>query len=218
MVRHLLASFFLSFFAALVLICLYVFLPQFLASRFGGQIRQILPVAAPVASPTPTPTPTPSPTPALTPATLIIPKLNIQAAVEPVGVTETENMDVPKNDADAAWYMYGSKPSEEGNAVIAGHYDTPTGKPALFYNLNKLVEGDEVIVISSNAVKNTFVVTGKDRIPYDEFPSDYVFTTKEGKNVNLITCGGIWDQKTRNYQDRYVVYTTLVEDNTEVIN
>ena len=182
MVRHLLASFFLSFFAALTLVCLYVFLPQFLASRFGGQIRQIIPISAPViVTPSPTPTPTPSPTPALTPATLIIPKLNIQAAVEPVGVTETQNMEVPKKDADAAWYMYGPKPSEEGNAVIAGHYDTPTGKPALFYNLNKLVEGDEIIVISSNAVRNTFVVTGKDRIPYDKFPND--FHIKKIRNI-----------------------------------
>lgn len=161
--------------------------------------------------PSSTPTPSPSINPGLTPVTLIIPKLGIQAAIEPVGVTATNNMDVPKKAEDAAWYKYGSRPSEEGNAVISAHYDTPTGKPALFYYLKKLEPGDEVTVISENAVKSAFVVVEKASIPYDKFPNEQVFKTRPGKNLNLITCGGIWDPRKKIYSERLVVYTTYKE-------
>lgn len=217
MFRHLILSFFLSFFAVISMLVLYVFLPQYLSQRYGAskppaaveRLLSVIPVPTP--SPTPSPSPTPVPTPALTPVTLIIPKLNIQAAVEPVGLTPTDNMDVPKDAANVAWYMHGPAPSMEGNAVIAGHYDTPSGRPAIFYNLRTLEIGDEVEIVSINAVRSTYVVTEKASIPYDVFPSDFVFKTRSGKNLNLITCGGIWDARQKIYSNRIVIYTTLKE-------
>lgn len=197
------------------MIFLYVVLPQYLVSKFApAQSLRLNPVSQLVwlaPDPTPTPSPTPSPTPGLTPATFILPKLNISTAVERVGLTETQNMDVPKNTANVAWYMHGKMPGEEGNSVIAGHYDTATGKPAIFYKLRILEVGDEVIVISENALKSVFVVAEKATIPYDKFPSEEVFKSRPGKNLNLITCGGIWDARKRTYLDRIVVYTTLKE-------
>ena len=193
------------------MIGLYVILPNLVVQKFtpaGGPHLGFFNLSIP----SPTPTPTPSPTPALVPVTLIIPKLKIQAPVEQVGLTPTNNMDVPKDAADAAWYMHGPKPAEEGNAVISAHYDTPTGKPALFYYLNKLEVGDGVEVISNNAVHSTFVVTEKSTIPYDTFPNEFVFKSKPGRNLNLITCSGIWDPRKKIYSDRIVVYTTLKQE------
>ena len=212
MIRHAVVAFFLSFSAAFIMIFLYVILPTILINTFSPKklpafLVQTLPL--PLASATPSPTPVP--TPGLIPVTLIIPKLDIQAAIEQVGLTPTNNMDVPKNAANAAWYLYGPKPSELGNSVIAGHYDTPAGKPALFFQLKKLEVGDTVEVVSENAVRSTFVVVEKATIPYDQFPSDHVFKTRAGKNLNLITCGGIWDPKKKTYLERIVVYTTLKE-------
>lgn len=154
----------------------------------------------------PTPTPVPK---SLVPIGLVIPKLNIRANVEHVGQTKTLNMDVPKNAADVAWYLYGAKPGEEGNAIINGHYDTPSGRPAVFYSLKTLEKGDEIQVVSEDGVITDFVVTGKDELPYDKFPSEYVFFTKPGTNLNLITCDGVWNTALRNYSSRVVVYTSL---------
>ncbi len=199
------------------MVLLYVVLPQYLVYKFSPQsagsiARQISQfIFNPLPTPTPSPTPTPTPTPGLTPVTIIIPKLNIQTAIEQVGLTPDNYMDVPKNANNAGWYMYGTKPSEAGNAVITGHYDTPTGAPALFYYLKRLEIGDEVTTVSENAIKSIFTVTGKETIPYDKFPKDYVFVTKVGKNLNLITCDGVWNQQKRVYSDRIVVYTTLKE-------
>lgn len=215
MVRHTVVAFFLAFFAIILMGLLYVVLPQYLVNRFSAEpasplltrIRGTFPL--PAASIAPIPEPTPSPR--LVPATIIIPKLGIQTAVEQVGLTATDNMDVPKNAANVAWYQYGPKPSEVGNAVIAGHYDTPTGKAAIFFRLRSLKAGDEIEVVSENAIRSTFVVTELATIPYNQFPSEHVFKTRAGKNLNLITCGGIWDPKRKTYVDRIVVYTTLKE-------
>lgn len=167
-------------------------------------------VITPQLTSTPIPTSTPLP-PSLVPVELHIPKLNINAPVESVGQTKTYEMDVPKNAAHVAWYVYGAKPGEEGNAVINGHYDTPSGKPAVFYKLQTLEIGDELAVISDDGTEKTFIVTGKERHPYKSFPEEYVFHTKPGKNLNLITCGGIWNVKDKIYNERVVVYTQLKE-------
>lgn len=188
------------------MLILYVFLPTYLQKNFSGQMNNK------TTSFLSEPSPTPLPTPALTPVTIIIPKLKIQAAVESVGLTLNDNMDVPKNASHAAWYQHGPSPAQEGNAVISAHFDTPSGRPALFHNLRKLVAGDEVEIVSINGVRSTFLVNYVDKIPHDIFPSDFVFKSKPGKNLNLITCSGIWDAKNETYVDRVVVYTTLKEE------
>jgi len=157
-------------------------------------------------APLPTATPLPK---SLVPVGFVIPKLNIRADVEKVGQTKSLHIDVPKNAANVAWYVYGSKPGEVGNAIINGHYDTPSGRPAVFYYLKNLEKGDEVQVISEDGVQSDFVVTGKEELSYDTFPSEYVFFTKPGTNLNLITCDGIWNPTNRNYSMRVVVYTSL---------
>jgi LPXTG-site transpeptidase (sortase) family protein len=160
----------------------------------------------------PNPSPTPVPTPEVFPILLAIPSLNISANIEPVSLTETASMDVPKNAVDVAWYKFGAIPGQPGNAVINGHYDTPTGRPAVFYYLKNLQVGDDVkVVLSNNSVVN-FVVTDKEDIPDDTVANEntnYIFNKKPGTNLNLITCDGIWNPTVKRYNKRIVVYTSL---------
>lgn len=143
------------------------------------------------------------------PARLKIPKLGIDAAVEAVGMDSQGRMDVPKNNVDVAWYQLGFKPGDKGNAVFAGHYDTVTGAPAVFYNLKDLEAGDKVVVTGASGQSLTFVVNENTHYPYNNFPLQEVFGASSVPRVNLITCEGIWDAATHNYSDRTVVYTTL---------
>lgn len=151
----------------------------------------------------------PTPTPVSVPTTLKIPKLKINAVVESVGVTSTNNMDVPHNASHVGWYRFGPTPSLRGNAVITGHYDTPSGRPAIFYHLNRLVVGDTIDITLNNGSQYTFIVTKKDIIANEVFPDEYVFGDKYGINLNLITCSGVWDPIEKNYNKRLVVYSTL---------
>lgn len=178
-----------------------------LAIPYRSAIRTVSYLSSGVA-PNQTSTSTPTPTPIIVPVRLRIPKLKIDAVVEEVGITDTGNMDVPKDAQQVGWYEYGPTPSTRGNAIIAGHFDTPSGRPAIFYFLNKLKAGDSIEVVLSSGTTHEFVVTGKELLPADTFPADYVFATKYGINLNLITCSGVWDPKEKNYDKRLVIYST----------
>src|SRR3989344_267875 len=72
------------------------------------------------------------------PSRLLIPKLDIDAHVQHVGLTKSGNMAAPKNFTDVSWWKYGTVPGYRGSAVMAGHEDNAIDTPAIFYDLNKL--------------------------------------------------------------------------------
>ncbi len=141
------------------------------------------------------------------PQTLVIPKIGVEAQVESVAEDESGRMDVPKEVYNVGWYSLGFKPGENGNAVLAGHFDTQTGAPAVFYYLGNLAVGDEVIVRDKTGKKLSFTVTKKVSYPFDQVPLDEIFGESDKPGLNLITCAGTWDVGSRNYSNRTVVYT-----------
>jgi LPXTG-site transpeptidase (sortase) family protein len=155
------------------------------------------------------PTPTSSFPVLSNPETIIIPRLGISTHIEHVGLDTRKRMDVPKNDLNTAWYSLGAKPGEKGSAVIAGHFDTREGKPAVFYTLNTLQNGDVIDVLDSNGKKLTFVVAETKTVKDSEFPIEEVFTRSDRERLNLITCAGIFDQQNKNYEDRFVAFAVL---------
>ncbi|MFQ5854413.1 MAG: sortase domain-bontaining protein [Anaerolineae bacterium] len=196
-----------------------------------------MPMESPAATPTDTSTPAPSPTPTQTftatpsptetatitpsptprpglPVQLEIPTLDVDAFIEHVGLTEDLAMDVPSKVENVAWYKLGYRPGEDGNAVIAGHLDTVTGAPAVFWDLESLEPGDEILVRGLDGVKRRFIVDYHTRYPYDDAPVQQIFGPAEAPQLVLITCNGKWDRANRNYSHRVVVYATAVQDGT----
>lgn len=155
-----------------------------------------------------TPTITPAPQIAQ-PLTLSIPKLNIHSTIESVGLDSAGRMDVPKGVGDTGWYSLGPKPGELGNAVIDGHFDTPTGAPSVFYYIGNLTPGDTIQVTDAANKIYTFTVTKVTSFPDKNFPIQQVFGSHSSKNLNLITCSGTWDRVAHNYSNRTVVFSTL---------
>ncbi len=159
------------------------------------------------ASPAPSPA---GPRPAwAVPKELIIPAINVRAAVEHVGTTPDGTMDVPKDPSDVAWFEKGFRPGEQGNAVIAGHLDSATDR-AVFWDLNKLKPGDKVLVQGEDGSEHTFEVIGAETYPYDRAPLDKIFGPSDVPMLNLITCNGTFDRAHRNYDKRLVVFTKAV--------
>lgn len=144
------------------------------------------------------------------PVSISIPKINIEAAVEEVGLDKNYAMDIPADENNAAWYKLGVKPGELGNSVIAGHFDKKNGKPAIFYKLGELEKGDELIVKDSSGKKLTFKVTYSQSYNLDEFPLKAVFGMHTKPRLNLITCEGVYDKQSKLYSHRLVVYSELV--------
>lgn len=144
------------------------------------------------------------------PTRLIIPRINVSASVEYVGLTADGAMAVPKGPSDVAWFSLGVRPGEKGSAVIAGHEGWKNDIPAVFDDLSKLQKGDEVYVEDETGATATFVV--RDIRTYGENgnASD-VFISNDGKaHLNLITCEGIWNAAKKSYSNRLVVFTDKV--------
>lgn len=151
--------------------------------------------------------PTATPTPAVgKPISITIPALGVNAAVEEVGLDSQGRMGVPEQNMDTAWYKYGPLPGSKGSAVIDGHFDTPTGAPAVFYNISHLKRGDNITVNDSNGNTYTFTVVQVTSYPYDKLPMQEIFASYDKPRLNLITCDGVWNRAQHNYSNRVVVY------------
>lgn len=144
------------------------------------------------------------------PTVIEIPALDVKATIEEVGRLKNGQMRVPKDPDQAGWFSPGTKPGGRGSAVIAGHVDSKTG-PAVFYELDKMKIGDEVLIYDEDGEVVRFAVVKKVAYPRTDAPVDAIFGFTYGSGLNLITCTGSWDRKAKTHDDRLVVYTELVE-------
>lgn len=141
------------------------------------------------------------------PARLKIPRIGVDAALQYVGLTQTGAMDVPKGPTDAAWFESGPRPGESGSAVIAGHYGHwKNGGGSVFDKLHTLEAGDTIFIEDEKGAITTFVV--RESLLYDpKADTSDIFGSNDGKShLNLITCEGIWDDVSRSYSERLVVF------------
>lgn len=141
---------------------------------------------------------------------LVIPKLFINAPIEPVGVTPTGEMATSKSLQRVAWWKDGTKPGEPGSAVFAGHYGGPS-ETGIFRTADKLAAGDAVEVRSKSGQTFTYKVYNIGRYGVADVPLQDLFNKKDGKYLNLVTCVGSWDAATSTYSDRLIVYAKLVD-------
>jgi sortase (surface protein transpeptidase) len=142
----------------------------------------------------------------IVPASIEIPAMDVNTEIEKVGRLKNGQMGVPKGFDTVGWFGEGAKPGAPGNAVMAGHVDSKTG-PAVFYKLEDLDKGDEVIVKDKDGKTLTFVVTGKEKYDRKTAPVDKIFDYSYGSKLNLITCTGNFNRDEGTHEERLVVYT-----------
>lgn len=143
------------------------------------------------------------------PLRLVIPSLNINAAVQQVGVGIRGNMAVPNNYTDVGWYRAGVSPGQIGSAVMDGHADNGFSQPAVFKRLGEIKMGDDIYVVAKDGSKIDFVVTGIELYPYKSAPTELIFSRRDKARLNLITCDGVWVAGEKTYDTRLVVFAEL---------
>ena len=146
------------------------------------------------------------------PRIITIPALNETARIRQVGTASDGSLKAPSNIHDAAWYQDSALPGSPGGAsVIDAHISGPTQKGA-FYNLKNLKKGDQVIVEKGSGEKFTYRVMKTEIHNVSELDmSRLLLPVTEGKHgLNLISCTGTYDTKTKEYNQRVVVFTEVV--------
>ena len=168
-------------------------------------------LAAPARHPSSLATSSTSTTPVTTrsvPVSLRIPAIGVAVAVSTLGLNPDGTVEVPTDFQKPGWYRLGPSPGQMGSAVILGHVDSYQG-PAVFFRLRSLAAGDPVEVTLADGVVADFVVTSVAMYPKDQFPSQQVYGSHGNRALQLVTCGGTFDTRTRSYLSNIVVYTSL---------
>ena len=151
----------------------------------------------------------PPPLPAV-PVRLQIPRIGVNARVIPVGVAASGEMESPYDAWTVGWFSPGYKPMEAGNAVMAAHVDYINVGPAVFYNLRLLAPGDRIVVVGAEGQEFQFEVKGVQRLFANNAPVGQIFGPNPNRGLNLITCGGTFNPRTGEYDQRVVVYAEAI--------
>lgn len=141
------------------------------------------------------------------PMRLTIPAINVNAAVQRVGVTQSGEMEIPSNTVDVGWFYPGPRPGEKGSAVIAGHFNGENGDAGVFVDLYKLKKGDKLYIEDDTGATTSFVV--RESRLYDPGYAEEVFSVNDRAHLNLITCDGVWDGTKKSYTKRLVVFADI---------
>lgn len=138
------------------------------------------------------------------PVSIAIPALDVDAPVVPVGLEPDGSMEIP-GATEAGWYHYGVRPGDgAGSAVIAGHVDHAR-QPGVFIELRRLEVGSEIVVTDTEGVARQFVVAERYQVDKDSLPGPELFRRDGQALLTLITCGGAFDRKQREYADNIIV-------------
>lgn len=144
------------------------------------------------------------------PVRLEIPIIGVNSAVEDAFITPEGRMDVPAGSKNVAWFALGPNPGEIGSSVIGGHFGINDGVKFVFYDLDKLREGDHVYIKDDDGNTLTFIVRKIELFGRND-EATTVFTSDDGlAHLNLITCEGIWNRVDDSYPERRVVFTDFL--------
>lgn len=123
-----------------------------------------------------------------------------------VGVEAGGRLEVPKSFDEVGWYVNGPKAGEDGNAILAGHFDKPTGAPAVFFYLSRLVKGDRVQIVDAEGLTHEFEVYEVGYVRLDDPTAvTQAYESSTEPILTIITCGGVWDPVAHNYNKRLLV-------------
>ncbi|GAA2153966.1 hypothetical protein GCM10009760_52350 [Kitasatospora kazusensis] len=144
------------------------------------------------------------------PTRLRIPQLFLDAPFTELGLNAAGSLEAPAPEDRnlVGWYRGGASPGERGSAVVAGHVDTRTG-PAVFLMLHLLAPGSTVDITREDGTVATFVVDSTQTFAKNAFPDAQVYADTGSAQLRLITCGGSYDRKLKDYTENVVVFAHL---------
>jgi hypothetical protein len=149
------------------------------------------------------------------PVSIVIEGARVDASVEKRNIVDGI-MKPPSGPTDVAWYVQTALPGEVGNVVMVGHVDYWDVGPAVFFHLQDLDEGDEIVVTGTDGIRHVYTVEWVELYEVadltDETAAEFVGPTQEA-SITLITCGGEFDYDRGVYLSRTVVRGTLTSIN-----
>lgn len=146
---------------------------------------------------------------AVLPVRLLIPDLDLDTRLITLGVRRDRTVQVPSDPDRAGWFRQGPTPGSLGSSVILGHVDSADG-PAVFARLSSLRPGARVEVTLDDGSLVRFEVHSVRTYANEAFPARKVYGFHGRPELNLVTCGGVYDAARGGYQANVVVNARVV--------
>ncbi|WP_433754419.1 class F sortase [Nocardia sp. CA-135398] len=143
-----------------------------------------------------------------TPMSFKIASIKASGSLIALGLNSDGSVQVPADYQQAGWYQQGPAPGEQGSAVILGHVDSYQGA-GVFFDLKKVKPGDMIEVTRADGKTAHFKVTDVRMYLKTQFPDQTVFGARGGATLQVVTCGGEFDQTAKSYLSNVVVYSSL---------
>jgi len=141
------------------------------------------------------------------PLRILIPRMHVDSTVEEVVKNSKGSIESPKLALNTGWYSLSPKPGEEGSSIIYGYVHWKFGYTARFADLHLLKPGDTISVIDDRGIITSFIIREMKNFDLNTDISK-VFRSSDGKShLNLITYDGSWDEFSKSYSKRLVVFT-----------
>jgi sortase (surface protein transpeptidase) len=151
--------------------------------------------------------------PPANPRYIAIPAIGIgNTPVLSLGLLKNGAIATPGNIYETGWYDGSSRPGQSGAMFIYGHVSSWTAT-GIFYNLKKLVPGDDITITRGDNKTYTYKVATTKLYPYNNVNMNQVLAAVDaGKpGLNLMTCTGQVIKGTSEFSQRLVVFTSLVK-------
>lgn len=139
------------------------------------------------------------------PQRLALPSLRVDAPITPVATLPGGGLAVPANPEVLGWWQGGARPGTgQGTVVIDGHVDTAADGPGALFHLRELRPGDPVVLSTDHGPQRYLIAALRSYLKAD-LPAE-VFARRGQPRLVIITCGGAFNEKTRQYADNIVAY------------
>jgi hypothetical protein len=150
------------------------------------------------------------------PVAIDIPAIGVNSRLLYVDLNSNGTIQVPPlfgHPSEAAWYKYSVTPGQIGASVIEGHVDTYQG-PSVFFLLGDLHPGHTADITLADGTVTVFRVTAVRQYVKNDFPTELVYGPEDYAALRLITCGGAFDESTRQYLSSTIVFASLISTHT----
>ncbi|MEO1643690.1 MAG: sortase [Chloroflexota bacterium] len=134
-------------------------------------------------------------------SSLSIPSIGLSAPIYGAPLAET-TWDVSHLNMSVGHLQYLPWFGQPANVVLAGHSTTPEGQPDIFYALNAVSVGDEIVVVADGMVYR-YIVATKTVVANDDLS---ILASTGNTMLTLFTCThGSYNPTTGRYDQRTVV-------------
>lgn len=145
------------------------------------------------------------------PKKITIQSIDVDTYIQKVGIDQNSQIAVPTNINLTGWFVEGARPGEAGLSIIDGHFDGYSSD-GVFARLSEVKAGDEVRIEMGSGEIRTFRVKRMATVKTEAAAAElFSQDPKISSQLSLITCGGIFNEANRSYDERIIAITERID-------